>query len=42
MDIETLIDKSVIKNNLPENYEKGPKFEIFKKNNKKKNWKRKK
>ena len=42
MDIETLIEKSVIKNNLPENYEKGPKFEIFKKNNKKKNWKRKK
>ena len=42
MDIETLIDKSVIKNNLPENYEKGPKFEILKKNNKKKNWKRKK
>jgi|TARA_B110000483_G_scaffold6965_2_gene8191 superfamily II DNA/RNA helicase len=42
MDIETLIEKSVIKNNLPENYEKGPKFEILKKNNKKKNWKRKK
>ena len=42
MDIETLIDKSVIKNNLPKNYEKGPKFEILKKNNKKKNWKRKK
>ena len=42
MDIETLIDKSVIKNNLPEKYEKGQKFESFKKNNKKKNWKRKK
>jgi ATP-dependent RNA helicase RhlE len=42
MDIETLIEKSVIKNNLPENYEKGPKFEILKKNNKNKNWKRKK
>ena len=42
MDIEKLIERSVLKNDLPENYEKGPKFEIFKKNNKKKNWKRKK
>ena len=42
MDIEKLIERSVLKNDLPENYEKGPKFEIFKKNNKKKNWKKKK
>lgn len=42
MDIEKLIERSVLKNDLPENYEKGPKFEIFKKNNKKKNWKKRK
>ena len=42
MDIEKLIERSVLKNNLPEHYEKGPKFEIFKKNNKKKNWKKRK
>jgi len=42
MDIEKLIERSVLKNDLPENYEKGPKFEIFKKNSKKKNWKKRK
>lgn len=42
MDIEKLIERSVLKNDLPENYEKGPKFEILKKNSNKKNWKKRK
>ena len=31
MDIEKLIEKSITKTPLPNNFEKGPKYEVFKK-----------
>ena len=40
MDIEKLIEKSIRKTPLPNNFDKGPKYEVFKKMKKKK-WKKK-
>ena len=40
MDIEKLIEKSILKTPLPNNFDKGPKYEVFKKMKKKK-WKKK-
>jgi superfamily II DNA/RNA helicase len=39
MDIEKLIEKSIPKTPLPNNFDKGPKYEVFK-NMKKKKWKK--